>query len=321
MLRYLLETGEKKAEESKEDELDENANNPSNDEREENEKKEKKMTGPGGRGFMSLVEERQNQSKLPIKKILELKVPCPEGVCLLADGSIAVASSSQQAVLRFSKTGSDLIPLESRIGFQCPTNILQLSTGEVAVADDNGLQLFGVDHRFLRTIGVEECDWYRGLAEDNEGRIVTINNNNPTYTLGKGTRTKRGHTDIFYFTKAGELVKTVELADLVREEMRQKSMCLYLGYSENKLFIVDKGLSRICCIFGQDGKEEAAVFGDCGNQQDELEDPAGIAVDEHGNSIVVDSGNNRLQLIDADYKIHGPLKVRVKTTLSRMLIN
>ena len=30
MLRYLLETGEKKAEESKEDELDENANNHSN---------------------------------------------------------------------------------------------------------------------------------------------------------------------------------------------------------------------------------------------------------------------------------------------------
>ena len=309
MLRYLLETGEKKAEESKEDELDENANNPSNDEREEKEKKEKKMTGPGGRGFMSLVEERQNQSKLPIKKILELKVPCPEGVCLLADGSIAVASSSQQAVLRFSKTGSDLIPLESRIGFQCPTNILQLSTGEVAVADDNGLQLFGVDHRFLRTIGVEECDWYRGLAEDNEGRIVTINNNNPTYTLGKGTRTKRGHTDIFYFTKAGDLVERVELADIVSEKMRPQSLCINLGYSGSKLFIVDEGLGCLYSLFQQDGVEAVEVYVSDNSQ---LKTPADIVLDEFGNSIVVDYRNNRLQVIDSDNNIIGPLKVNVR---------
>ena len=41
----------------------------------EREEEEKKMTGLGGRGFMSLVEDRQNKQKLSIKEIAEFKVP------------------------------------------------------------------------------------------------------------------------------------------------------------------------------------------------------------------------------------------------------
>ena len=260
-------------------------------------------------GFMYLLEERPNKLKLSVKKILEFKVPEPVGICLLADGSLAVACRNQDAVLRFSKTGNELIPLESRRGFQRPSDILQLRSGEVVVRDHNGLQLFDAEHRFQTTIGEEDCNRYYGLAEDNQGRIITINTNASVRDPGKGTKTKRGQTDIFYFTKGGHLAKIVELEDVVMEEMRPQSMCLYLGYSNNKLWIVDIGLHCVYSIFGEDGEEAAAACGNFGDEVGEFDTPAGIAVDQCGNAILADSGNNRLQLIDSNYNIIGALKV------------
>ena len=274
------------------------------------ETEEKLFTGSGG--FMFLLRDRPGKQKLTIKKMLDFKVSEPVGICLLADGSLAVACRNQNAVLRFSKTGNELISLESRLGFNRPTDILQLRTGEVVVRDHIGLQLFDEEHRFQTTIGEEHCNRYYGLAEDNQGRIITINTNASLREPGKGSTTKRGHTDIFYFTKAGDLVYTVSLADIVMEEMRPKSMCRYLDYSENKLLVVDMGLNCIYSLFHKDGEEVAAVCGDFGDQVGEFDSPAGIAVDEFGNSIVADSGNDRLQLIDSEHNIIGPLKVSQK---------
>ena len=286
----------------------------SGDAESDGEEEEEEMTEPGGRSFMSLVEDRENQAKT-LKKMAEFKVRHPVGVCLLADGSIAVACRNQNVVMRFSKTGNELISLESSRGFDRPTDILQLRSGEVVVRDHNGLQLFGEDHRFQTTIGEEDCNRYYGLAEDNQGRIVTININASLKDPGKGTKTKKSHTDIFYFTKAGDHVKTVELAEIVSEEMRPRSMCLYLGYSNNKLFIVDNGLEAIYCVLGQDGQEAVVVFGNSGTQLGQFRSPAGIVVDDFGNSIVVDSGNNRLQLFDSEYNNVGPIQVKVNTNL------
>ena len=322
MFRYLLETGEMKASGTNEDGKDENANiyDVSTDLDLEDiaevievaaagvDNDEVMMTGLGGSGFMSLVKDRQDQQKLSIKKIAEFEVPEPEGVCLLADGSIAVAAYTQNAVLRFSKTGTDLIPLESNIGFKKPIDILQLSTGEVVVADYNGLQLFGDDLKFLRTIGGEECNRFLGLAEDSQGRILTIN-----HGTEQGPITKRGHADIFHFTKAGKLVGIMRFADIVSEEMRPKSVFTNIGYSDNKLFIVDSGLDCIYHLWDDDGEFSVDALGKSGDQVGQFDTPAGIVVDEYGNSIVADCNNSRLQLIDSECNIIGPLKVKVNT--------
>ena len=71
-------------------------------------------------------------------------------------------------------------------------------------------------------------------------------------------------------------------------------------------------LNCIYSLFHKDGEEVAAVCGDFGDQVGEFDSPAGIAVDEFGNSIVADSGNDRLQLIDSEHNIIGPLKVSQK---------
>ena len=100
-----------------------------------------------------------------------------------------------------------------------------------------------------------------------------------------------------------------QLEDVVMEEMRPQSMCLYLGYSNNKLWIVDIGLHCVYSIFGEDGEEAAAACGNFGDEVGEFDNPAGIAMDQYGNAILADLGNNRLQLIDSDLNIVGSLKV------------
>ena len=91
--------------------------------------------------------------------------------------------------------------------------------------------------------------------------------------------------------------------------MRVRSMCRFLGYCKNNLFVVDMGLHCIYSLAEEEGKQNLTAFGDRGDQVDQLKDPAGIVVDDYGNSIVADSGNNRLQLIDSNFDFIGPVQV------------
>jgi len=239
------------------------------------------------------------------KKFVFSSLPGPVGLAVLADKSIAVACRSVNTVKRISRTGNRLCSIRSD-DLDKPTDVLQLSTGEIVVRDSKGLKLFGEDRVLKRTIGEEHCNKYFGLAEDSHGNIVTINTNAST-DPGRGTLTERRQTDLFYFTKDDHLVKRILLRDFVREEVRVRSMCRYLGHGQNKIFIVDMGLDSVYCITGEE--EEMAALGDPGNGVGEFNVPAGIAVDDHGNSVVVDSRNNRLQLIDSNFNVIGVLKV------------
>ena len=256
-------------------------------------------------GFLPLIKKHRGRwvpGSLK-KKFVFSSLPGPVGLALLADGSIAVACRNSNTVKRVSRTGNPLC------SFKCddldkPTDVLQLSNGGVVVRDSTGLKLFSQDLKLEGTIGEEQCNKYYGLAEDSHGHIVTINTN-ASAEMGRGRITGRKQTDLFYFNKDGNFVKREELKDIVRDEVRVRSMCRYLGSShgQNKIFIVDMGLHSVYCV----ADEEIAAFGDPGDRVGEFDVPAGIAVDDHGNSIVVDSNNHRLQLVDSNYRFIGVL--------------
>ena len=261
------------------------------------------------KGFLPLImKTRKRSPSVSLKKKFVFRLPGPVGVALLADRSIAVACRNNNEVRRISSTGNHLRSLESKIGFDKPTDVLQLSSGKVVVRDCKGLQLFSEERKFLGMIGEEHCNKYYGLAEDGAGNIVTINTN-ASAEEGRGTTTERKQTDLFYFDQTGHLVKIFELRNLVNDEVRVRSMCRYLGYVQDKMFVVDMGLNSVYCIHMQHGHEETKIIGGRGDKIGRLRLPAGIAVDDLGNCIVVDSGNNRLQLIDSNCDFVGALKV------------
>ena len=109
--------------------------------------------------------------------------------------------------------------------FLQPTDILTMTTGDVVVRDDLGLQLFSPDLLFQRSVG-RDLDCCFGLAEDGQGSLLTINCNQGGSV---GAVTEPGCTDIFYIDLARDkVVRRMELVDVIPEEERMEARCRFL---------------------------------------------------------------------------------------------
>ena len=245
--------------------------------------------------------------QLETKQIMSIQdLRGPVGVAKLADQSLAVVCKGDNTVRRFSMKGEFRGLVSGQRKFVKPTDILVLRSGKFVVRDELGIQMFGEQGNFLKQLGKESINRYYGLAEDEFGRVVTINSNNG---VGCGKRTEIGETDIVYIdTTTGSVVKRVELIDIVGEK-KAKSACRFLTYANKKLYIMDMGLDCVYVLFQKDGEEQADVFGSSGIDYGQFRAPAGLAVDTADTIIVVDSKNDRLQLLDRDYAFCGVVKV------------
>jgi len=262
----------------------------------------KSMTEPD---FFNFMEKNGDTLSLSIKKKHVFKVSGPAGVTVLADGSVAIVSRMSDSVKIFSRTGAPLpCLLEGPRKFDKPTNILRLANGKIVVRDAKGIQLFTQEGKFVRTLGVTSQNCYYGLAEDSQGNVLTINYRDAAKPSGVGTTTTAGATDVFGLHEEGELCRQIELEDLVEEEEKVRSKCRHLGFSKGQVFISDIGLHRVFII----NELEASVFGEAGDKPGQFSNPAEAAFDGVGNSIIVDSKNNRLQLVDTNQNPY-PVKV------------
>merc|ERR1740137_93525 len=239
----------------------------------------------------------------------------PIGVTVLADGSLAVVCRGGNCVSRYSMGGEFLGNIMPGREFVKPSDILTLASGEVAVRDERGIQLFDGHLQFVQFVAEEWIDRCFGLAEDDEGRIITINcNANCVESLVKITNS--GCTDVFFIDVASnKVIKRIEMVDLIEDSVEllkiqpEMSACRFLAYHSNKLYVVDMGLD---CVFilNKDGTE-SELLGSRGNKGGEFRDPAGLVVDEFGTMMVVDSRNHRLQLIADDHAYVGMVKVDI----------
>ena len=231
----------------------------------------------------------------------------PVGLTVLGDKTMAVVCKGDNKVRRYSREGQFLGLVSGLRDFVKPADILTLNTGDFVVRDELGIQLFGEQGNFIKYLGDGFINRCYGLAQDELGRVITINTN--TGVGGCGKLTELGETDVFYIDiSTGAVVKRVELIDIVGEE-RSKSACRFLSYANERLYIVDMGLDCVYVLFLKDGEEQADVFGSSGSDFGHLKDPAGLVVDSAGTMMVVDSKNNRLQLVSKDSTFCGIVKV------------
>merc|ERR1719193_1262960 len=142
-------------------------------------------------------------------------------------------------------------------------------------------------------------DMCYGLAQDEEGRLITIM---------ESWRPRR--TDLLFFDLVtGELVKKIEMEDIITN--RDMSKCRFLAYQLGKLFITDLGLD---CVYILDPRtNNAKVFGSSGSGAGELSDPAGLVVDSVGTMIVADSRNHRLCVFNREGKFVCPVSLSPNT--------
>ena len=277
-----------------------------------------KSTSSEQLNFLSLTTPGEDGSlTLTAKETLSIKdLKGPIGVTVLADSSLAVVCRGANSVSRYDKEGAFLGIVRPGREFVKPSDILTLSSGEFVVRDDRGIQLFSVNLEFVKFVAEDWIDRCFGLAEDDEGRIITINCNSNTVDESRVKITLSNNTDVFFIDKiSNKVVKRIEMVDLIEDAVvelqnlqAEMSACRFLSYHNKKLYVVDLGLD---CVFilTKDGTE-SELFGSRGNKGGEFRDPAGLVVDDIGTMMVVDSRNHRLQLIDSDLNFAGVVKVK-----------
>merc|ERR1712096_524224 len=120
-----------------------------------------------------------------------------------------------------------------------------LASGEIAVRDERGIQLFGRNLEFIMFLAEEVIDRCYGLAEDDDGKIITINCN--TVVGGIVKLTMPGNTDVFFIDRgSNRVVKRVEMVDLIGQavlelQSLQADMSACRSLSSTKM-----GQSRKC---------------------------------------------------------------------------
>merc|ERR1719206_1549734 len=142
----------------------------------------------------------------------------PMGMCLLLDGNIAVASTFEGKVKIFTSEGkyvSEVISPEPP--FDRPSDMVTLNSGQFVVRDNTRVQVFTADGSFMKNMwqdkGRDKC---YGLAQDTEGRLITI----------MESRRPRKTDLLFFNLSSGELVKKIEMEDIIPNKDMSKGRVL-----------------------------------------------------------------------------------------------
>jgi hypothetical protein len=213
---------------------------------------------------------------------------------------VVVSSTFENKVKMFTgQTGRLLREVEAEPGgrgFSRPSDMAALAAGGFAVRDRVAIRCYDPAGRFQHRLDPLYLDQFFGLAEDNDGHIVTINENKGRAGVAREGGTRPGEVDLLFFSLAtGQLVRRVELADVIADQRRSK--CRFLTWGRGSLVITDLGLDTVYML--DPATKAVTVFGRPGGGPGCFNDPAGLVVDGVGNMLVADSKNHRLCL-------HGP---------------
>ena len=106
-------------------------------------------------------------------------------------------------------------------------------------------------------------------------------------------------TDVLYIDIVkNRIVKRIELVSVISPEERLQSKCRFVCYHSEKLYIVDEGLCRVLVYYNDDNG--VTSFGEPGSCIGQFQSPSAIVVDGEGMCLVVDTGNNRLHVMESD---------------------
>ena len=237
------------------------------------------------------------------------------GLCLGEPGQLVVALGKKGRVVILSQeTGAILGSLQGgRSGLTTralvrPQEVFRMETGQIVVRDEGGIFLFSPDWEFIKEVASRELDQCYGLAEDDQGLLITINHNQ---SRSPGRVTDAEQTDVFFIDlQEDKVVKRVVLEGVIEPEEILRTKCRFVVFRNGKLYVVDSGMSRIFVFFTDaSGEATVEVFGEQGQGDLQLQAPSGLLVDALGNLLVLDTGNSKIKVFDTSYSYVGEVKV------------
>ena len=209
------------------------------------------------------------------------------GVAVSKEGDIAVSDWKNHCIVMFDKTGHFLRKL-SRFGnnqgeLQIPHGIAFNSRDELVVADYGNNRIQVLDERSGRVIRTF-------------GRKVELNCPSLVYVDDRDRVFVSCQLDFFQgvkvFDKGGKFV-----FEFGNESGKPNVFLNCASYQDS--FIVSELLCHVTKVFDNEGRF-LYKFGRRRNKDGEFDSPRGLVVDGHGNLLVCDSNNNRVQMFTMD---------------------
>jgi len=268
----------------------------------------------GELNFMNLLNGAGEVTLKSVKYIPDLLLRRSIGTCELIDGKV-VASQTMDKPYCVKLFNSKLIfreNLKPKFPFEKPAAIVSLKDESFAVIDDLRIHGFKLDGGSTWTFQLPTNAKHYGLAEDDFGRIVTIQETN------KRAGTESGSSLLLINPVTGLVEEKVGI--LNNRFKNGVSKCRFLSYRAGTYYVTDLGQDKIYLInqteavtfdadetINRTGK--MTTFGRPGTSADCFNDPAGTAVDDFGNIIIADSKNKRLSLYSSEQEFVCNLKL------------
>ena len=187
-------------------------------------------------------------------------------------------------IIIFENNGEQVGIAESGRSIILPIFLTPLTCGGFAAKDKKGILVFDRERKLIKEVEFTQLDNTFGLAEDDKGYFVTINQ---VFEV-QGCLVLPEKTDLVYIDpNTGEIVKWVNMVDVIEDPRR--SNCRYLAIKDCIVYVVDIGLGRVYRLQG----DQADVFGD----ERGFKGPMSLTVDSVGNLLIADTVNKRLSVI------------------------
>ena len=212
------------------------------------------------------------------------------------NGHIYVADSWNNRLQTFDENGSFLKAIDKigHIEFHYPYSIHLDAKGRIYVSDQSIMRIKVFDSGFnlLRVIGRygREVGCYSGLCD------MSTDADNNVYVCDSGNHR------ILKFSETGEFLSQWG-SNGSSEGLFKCPACVTVH--EDKVLVSDWGNHRVQ-VFTLEGKFLHQI-GKQGMGPGEFKRPLGVAIDDKGNLVIVDEGNNRLQIFRSDFSYHSKI--------------
>ena len=220
-------------------------------------------------------------------------VQTPIGFCILqAKQMFVIASTKEDRVKMYNlKDGKYIKELKynSPDGpFIRPSDMASLKTGKFAVRDERRIMIFDDDGNYVETVwkskGGMRCF---GLAVDGEDRLACLMETSSHSLLNLQ----------LYDLNTGKWKVKVEMVSILGKDMSY-SKCRFLTYHQGNFYITDNGLNKVYIV--QEDELGYSVGEFLNSSYHQFNNPGGVALDDVGNIVVVDSKNHQLCLFTPD---------------------
>ena len=221
----------------------------------------------------------------------------PWGVGVNERNEIAVTEKLNDRVQIFSSDGTYLRSF-GRKGHQEgefiePSGIAYLDNGNIVVADSGNdrLQIFTEQGEYLTQIGSEEnldhqFNYPWGLSVDSDGNIIVADSNNKLIKI---------------FTASGQFLRKFGGEQLLIDPIH----CI----QKDQYFVVSDYGDHSIKVFNTDG-DFLYKFGNKGEGDGEFDEPRFLSDDKAGHLMVVDSANDRVQVLELNGKFITKFKLK-----------